>query len=142
MIKAITMTGHLVKDYMVQKKERVDPKDAVITAIELMVENDVGSVLVVDPQDRVVGIFTERDLLRHYLEGQSRFLYLTVGEVMSSPVVHVWPETSLADAMGLMIEKDIRHLPVIDRQGHCVGVLTWKNLLRHFSNLFKEELKR
>jgi CBS domain-containing protein len=132
------MTGHWVKDYMVQKKERVEPKDAVITAIELMVEKDVGSVLVVDQQDRVVGIFTERDLLRHYLEGQSRFLYLTVEEVMSSPVVHVRPETSLAEALDLMTEKDIRHLPVLDRQDHCVGFLTWKNLFRHFSNLIKE----
>jgi CBS domain-containing protein len=92
------MAGHLVKDYMVPKKEKVEPMDAVITAIELMLEKDVGSVLVVDPQDRVVGIFTERDLLRHYMEGQSRFLYMTVEEVMSSPVISVRPETTLSEA--------------------------------------------
>ena len=57
---------------------------------------------------------------------------------MSSPVVHVRPETSLVEALDLMTEKDIRHLPVLDRQDHCVGFLTWKNLFRQFSNLIKE----
>jgi CBS domain-containing protein len=52
------MTGHIVRDLMSPKRELVDPQDAVISAIELMVERDVGSVLVVDRAGRLVGIFT------------------------------------------------------------------------------------
>ncbi len=61
----------LVKDFMAQKKEIVSPDDSVESAIELMVENDAGSVIVEDSDQKVIGIFTERDLLRHYLENQS-----------------------------------------------------------------------
>jgi len=132
------MSVKLVRDYMEMKKEKVDPQDAVISAIELMVERDVGSVLVVDRDDRLVGIFTERDLLRHYLEAQSKFLYLTVEEVMTSPVISVSPTTPLAQALELMSEKDIRHVPVLDREGRVVGYLTWKNLFRVLSDLVKK----
>ncbi|MCU0860976.1 MAG: CBS domain-containing protein [Methanomassiliicoccales archaeon] len=128
----------LVRDYMSQKRERVDPQDAVISAIELMVERDVGSVLVVDKDERLVGIFTERDLLRHYLEAQSKFLYLTVEQVMTSPVLTVPPSMPLSDALALMAEKDVRHLPVVDKQGKVVGYLTWKNLFQRFSAMVRE----
>lgn len=134
----VDMSVPLVRDYMEMKKEKVDPQDAVISAIELMVERDVGSVLVVDRDDRLVGIFTERDLLRHYLEAQSKFLYLTVEEVMTSPVISVSPTTPLAQALELMSEKDIRHVPVLDRDGRVVGYLTWKNLFRVLSDLVKK----
>ena len=74
----------LVKDYMVRKLEVVSPDDSVQSAIELMVENDQGSVIVVDPDDKVVGIFTERDVLRRYLTSQDKFLHLKVSEVMTA----------------------------------------------------------
>ena len=130
--------ARLVKDYMVKKKEMVDPQDAVISAIEIMVENDVGSVLVVDKDEKLVGIFTERDLLRHYLETQSKFLYMTVGEVMSSPVISVTPDMKMSDALDLMAEKDIRHVPVLDEEGRVVGYITWKNLFKQFSKHIKQ----
>ena len=75
----------LVKDYMRKKLEIVSPEDSVLSAIELMVENDQGSVIVVDDNEKVIGIFTERDVLRHYLTNQSKFIHLRVSEVMSSP---------------------------------------------------------
>jgi CBS domain-containing protein len=128
----------LVKDYMMPKREMVDAQDAVISAIELMVENDVGSVLVVDDKDKVIGIFTERDLLRHYLEAQSKFLYMRVGEVMTGPVITVTPDMKMSEALDLMAEKDVRHLPVLDKDGKCIGYLTWKNLFHQFASLVKD----
>jgi CBS domain-containing protein len=79
----------LVKDYMTEKKEIVSPDDSVGSAIELMVDHDQGSVIVVDDKEKVIGIFTERDVLRHYMTNQSKFLHLKVSEVMSSPVITV-----------------------------------------------------
>ncbi len=132
------MTHHLVRDLMAPKREVVDPQDAVISAIEMMVERDVGSVLVVDRSGRLVGIFTERDLLRRYLEAQSKFLYLTVDKVMTSPVVTVSPTTTLDDALDLMTSKNIRHLPVVDKDGKVVGYLTWKILYQRLNGMLRE----
>ncbi len=129
----------LVKDFMVKKRETVEPQDAVLSAIELMVDNDVGSVLVLDEKDHLMGIFTERDLLRHYLESQSKFLFMTVGEVMTHPVVTVHPDMKMSEALDIMAEKDIRHIPVVDKDNKVVGYLTWKNLFRHFSKLMKND---
>lgn len=133
------MTGHIVRDLMSPKREMVDPQDAVISAIELMVEREVGSVLVVDRAGRLVGIFTERDLLRHYLEAQSKFLYLTVDQVMTSPVITVSPTTTLDAALDLMTTKNIRHLPVVDKEGKVVGYVTWKILFQRLSGMLRDD---
>lgn len=117
-----------VKDFMTEKKEIVTPNDSIITAVELMVENDKGSVVVVDEDDKVVGIFTERDLLRHYLMSQSKFLYMSVSEVMSTPPITIGPEDYLTSAFRLMAEKNIRHLPVVDGEMRIVGFLSWKDM--------------
>jgi CBS domain-containing protein len=127
----------MVRDLMSPKREVVDPQDAVISAIELMVERDVGSVLVVDRAGRLVGIFTERDLLRHYLEAQSKFLYLTVDQVMTSPVVTVLSNATLDVALDLMAKKNIRHLPVVDKEGKVVGYLTWKSMFQRLSGMLR-----
>lgn len=127
----------LVKDYMTRKIEVVAPDDSVLSAIELMVEHDQGSVIVIDDNDKVIGIFTERDVLRHYLTNQSKFLHLKVSEVMSSPV-HTVPESmKVSDALGIMNKKNVRRLPVVDADGKMIGFVSWKEL---FTKVPKELL--
>jgi CBS domain-containing protein len=121
----------LVKDYMIRKREIVSPDDSVQSAVELMVENDQGSVIVTDADDKVVGIFTERDVLRRYLTSQDKFLYLKVSEVMSSPVTTVTPDTTIADALALMNKKNVRRLPVVDENGRMIGFISWMELFRN-----------
>ena len=118
----------LVKDYMIQKMEIVSPEDSVLSAIELMVDHDQGSVIVVNDKEKVIGIFTERDVLRRYLTNQSKFLHLKVSEVMSSPVQTV-PETmKVSDALAIMNDKNVRRLPVVDKYGKMIGFVSWKEL--------------
>jgi CBS domain-containing protein len=118
----------LVKDYMIQKMETVTPEDSVLSAIELMVDHDQGSVIVLDEKDRVIGIFTERDVLRHYLTNQSKFLHLKVSEVMSSPVQTVPEDMKVSDALAIMNDKNVRRLPVVDKSGKMIGFVSWKEL--------------
>ena len=118
----------LVKDYMTQKKEIVSPEDSVSSAVELMVDHDQGSVIVVDDKDKVIGIFTERDVLRHFLSKQTKFLHLKVSEVMSAPVTTVTVDTKVSDALNLMNKKNVRRLPVVDKDGKMVGFVSWKEL--------------
>lgn len=117
---------------MSQKKEVVSPDDSVQSAIELMVDHDQGSVIVVDDANHVLGIFTERDVLRHYLTNQSKFLYFNVSEVMSSPVATVSEDTSIKDALEMMTSKNIRRLPVVDAEDRMIGFLSWKELFLKF----------
>ncbi len=118
----------LVKDYMIQKMEIVSPEDSVLSAIELMVDHDQGSVIVLDENDKVIGIFTERDVLRRYMINQSKFLHLKVSEVMSSPVQTVSAEMKVSDALGIMNDKNVRRLPVVDKNGKMIGFVSWKEL--------------
>lgn len=118
----------LVKDYMRVKKEVVAPGDSVQSALQIMVENDQGSVVVLDENEKVVGIFTERDVLRHYLINQSTFMYLNVSEVMSSPVTTVTEDMEVSEALDIMNEKKVRRLPVVDKNGRMIGFLSWREL--------------
>ena len=118
----------LIRDYMIQKIETVSPEDSVLSAIELMVDHDQGSVIVLDDKDKVIGIFTERDVLRHYLTNQSKFLHLKVSEVMSSPVQTVSEDMKVSEALTIMNDKNVRRLPVIDKGGRMIGFVSWKEL--------------
>jgi CBS domain-containing protein len=118
----------LVKDYMIQKMEIVSPEDSVLSAIELMVDHDQGSVIVIDENDKVIGIFTERDVLRHYMTNQSKFLHLKVSEVMSSPVQTVPEDMKVSEALSIMNDKNVRRLPVVSKKGKMIGFVSWKEL--------------
>lgn len=123
----------LVKDYMIQKKEVVTPEDSVISAIELMIENDIGSVIVVDEKtEAVVGIFTERDILRRYMTSRSKFIHLRISEVMTKPVHTVTPETSVSTAVKMMRDHDVARLPVVDEKKRLLGILFWKDVFDAF----------
>ena len=119
----------LVKDFMISKKEVVAPDDSVASAIDLMVENDIGSVIVVGNDQKVIGIFTERDLLRNARTHQSKFFSLNMSEVMSKPVHTVTADTPLSTAIKIMKEKGIGRVPVVNDEGHLVGILFWRDIL-------------
>lgn len=91
----------------------ISPDDTVYAAVTAMVDNNVGSLLVMQG-DGVVGIVTERDYLRKViLQGRSS-RETPVREIMSTRLAFVRPETSLEEAMGVMTEQRCRHLPVMD----------------------------
>ena len=121
-----------VKKYMSIKREVVSPDDSVQSTIELMVDHEQGSVIVIDDAEHVLGIFTERDVLRHYLTHQTKFLYLKVSEVMSAPVATVSEDTPIQEALEMMTSKNIRRLPVVDSEGRMIGFLSWKELFAKF----------
>jgi CBS domain-containing protein len=100
----------------------------VFEAVKLMVDENVGAVLVTH-EGAISGIFTERDYLRRIaVEGRtSRDTH--VHEVMSSPVVVVTPETTVDEAMAIMTDRRIRHVPVVD-SGRVVGVVSIGDLVK------------
>lgn len=98
-------------------------------AIETMAAAQVGSVVVVD-NGLLEGIFTERDvMLRVVLEGRDPRT-TEVEEVMTSPVQTVGLNTTGDEAMRLMIQEHIRHLPLVDEKGHAQAIVSMRTLLQ------------
>jgi CBS domain-containing protein len=107
---------------------KIGASATVYDAIEKMVERNVGSILVTDG-DEVVGIMTERDYLRKIaLQGRTS-RDTQVGEIMTSPLVYVTPQTSVEESMAIMTDRRIRHLPVVDNED-VVGVVSIGDLVK------------
>jgi CBS domain-containing protein len=99
-------------------------KDAtVLLAAQLMNEHRIGAVVVLDRQ-RLVGMFTERDILRRIVADQRDPAATRVEDVMTSEVVCCQLETSVEEARAVMMTRRIRHLPVVDEQGQLLGLIS------------------
>jgi CBS domain-containing protein len=107
----------------------VPPESTVAEAVRLMLARRVGAVVVVDA-NRVVGIFTERDVLKKLALSGRDPEKVPVSELMTTPVETASPQTSPGDALASMLEHHFRHLPVVDSSGRLRGVLSIRNLLQ------------
>ena len=105
----------------------VSPDDPVQVAIARMLEETVGSVGVCEGE-RLVGIFTERDVLRLAGEGPN-FTEVKVGDVMTRQLVTLAPDDDILDAARLMGERKIRHLPVLEGE-NLLGIVGIREVVR------------
>jgi CBS domain-containing protein len=107
---------------------QVSPDDTVMAAIEASLPARVGAVAVME-KGRLVGIFTERDVMlkvvRQRLDPEST----QIRSVMTSPVMTVHPDTSVGEVLRLMLDKHIRHLPVSVDGKAVQGMLSIRNVL-------------
>jgi signal-transduction protein with cAMP-binding, CBS, and nucleotidyltransferase domain len=105
----------------------IDGDSSVLEAVQLMVENNVGSLLVTVDGD-VSGIVTERDYLRRVtLEGRTE--EAPVREIMSSPLVVATAETTVDECMAMMTDRRIRHIPVVEGE-KVVGLVSIGDLVK------------
>ena len=100
----------------------IHPDETVFEALRVMADKDVGSLVVVDG-GAVVGIFSERDYARKVILHGHASRDLKVRAIMTSDLVTVGPDQTLADCMRLMTDNRVRHLPVIEN-GSQVGVIS------------------
>jgi CBS domain-containing protein len=106
----------------------VPPQARVADVIAALVERRIGAVLVCDGES-VVGIVSERDVIRCLLEHKGAVLELTAAQVMTAPVITIRPEDSVVEAMELMTDRRIRHLPVVE-SGHLTGLVSIGDLVK------------
>ena len=98
------------------------PDATVYEAIELMAEKGIGALLVIDGE-QLVGILSERDYARKVILKGKASRQTRVDEIMSHPVYSVRPEFTLQQAMTIMTDKHIRHLPVTVKD-RVVGIIS------------------
>ncbi|PYV35248.1 MAG: hypothetical protein DMG22_02930 [Acidobacteria bacterium] len=88
----------------------------VMDAVELMAEAGVGAVAVVE-KDQLRGIFTERDVMLRVVLKNRNPSQTHLSEVMTSPAQTVTDDMPMEEALNFLLEKHIRHLPIVDREG-------------------------
>jgi len=103
------------------------PQNKTIDALDTMVQNDIGSVLVVD-QGKIVGIITERDIVKEITKSFD-YLERRLSETSKRSVVTVTTSTPLWEAFALLLRNKIRRLPVVEN-GKLIGIVTERDLFK------------
>ena len=107
----------------------VRPSATIFEALQLMAEKNIGAVLVAE-DDRLLGIFSERDYARKVILYGRSSKDTEVRDLMTSHIYHVAPDASVQECMSLMTKHKIRHLPVLD-DGTLVGIITIGDVVKH-----------
>ncbi len=123
-----------VSEVMTRNPIRVSPQTPVDKVARLMEEEKVGSVLVVNKNDELLGIITERMLVLEVLARNRHPSKVKAEEIMWESAVSVPPEMDIDKAAVLLEELEIRYLPVIEK-GKVVGILSVSDLAGLLSNL-------
>ena len=102
----------------------ISPAATVLEATHSMNDQKIGALVVKDGGGHVMGIFTERDVLRRVIAEERSPNAVRVGEVMTRDVVCCPPETDIDEASRIMRDKKVRHLPVCDGDGTLLGLVS------------------
>ena len=106
----------------------IDPYSSVRDAVQRLNEKKIGALVVMDG-DELVGIFSERDLVRLAAQHGAACLDKRVGDVMTNPVYCVRMGTTVDECMNLMTEKQIRHVPVLEGK-EVMGVVSNRDVVQ------------
>ena len=117
----------------------VDVGDPMWKVVDAMKSKNRGAVLVTE-EGRLVGIFTERDLVSRVDHDDALWSHVIVKDVMTPHPTVIRPYESLAEAMRLLIQGRRRHLPVVDDKGTILGLLSIRDLLAYVANRFPEDM--
>ncbi len=120
-----------VRDLVRRKGSRVysvGPDATVVQALQLMADENIGAVLVMSGE-QVAGILSERDCVRKLDLAGKAAASTRVQEIMTSDVLYVEASQSLDECMAIMIDKNIRHLPVYEN-GRLLGVISVRDVLK------------
>ncbi|MDK2372257.1 MAG: CBS domain-containing protein [Candidatus Korarchaeota archaeon] len=117
-----------VEDVMSTPPITVDKETPIEQAAKVMDDNRISSVMVVDKDGKLVGIFTDRDLRFAVAEGKVG-KGLPIHMLMTENPITISPSDLVIDAMKKMRDADIKHLPVVDGEGKPIGMITMRDII-------------
>lgn len=106
----------------------IAPQETAYRALQIMAETNVGALLVMENQ-KVVGIFSERDYARKVILKEKSSKNTSVSELMTREVVYIDADATLEESMALMTAKHIRHLPVLQKD-RLIGLVTLGDVVK------------
>jgi CBS domain-containing protein len=106
------------------------PDQTILEAARLLAENRIGATLVRSPDGTLLGILSERDIVRGMAAHGPGTTSLSATQFMTRDLVTVRPETLVAEALSLMTTRRVRHLPVLDAGGGLVGMVSIGDLVK------------
>ena len=107
----------------------IEAEATVLDAVHAMAKGKVGAVAVME-KGELKGIFTERDLMLRVVQKERNPRETKVRDVMTSPVATTRDKTPAVEAMDLMLERHLRHLPIVGESGQLQGMLSIRGLLQ------------
>lgn len=123
-----------LSEIMTSPVETCRPEEVVRRVARRMTERTIGSMPVVDKDNRLVGMITERDMVGKVVAAESADPgALSAGDIMSRDPLSLPPATYMYEAMAFMTGHRIKHLPVVDR-GELLGMVSLRDLMRYRSN--------
>ena len=138
-----------VREIMSVNVVTITPDEPISDVAKLMNDTDIGAIIIVD-KERPVGVVTESDIVRRVVAEGKDPKTVTASEVMSSPLIHVTPDTPLTEAMRVMARGNIRRVAVL-KKNVLAGIITSRDILRWSPELIdvlveslklKEELRQ
>ena len=132
---AVTLVG----DLSPRPHATVDVGDAMWKVVDAMKTKGRGAVLI-EENGKLVGIFTERDLVSRVDHADALWSHVIVRDVMTPHPTVVRPGDSLAEALRLLVQGKRRHLPIVDDKGKVTGLLSIRDVLSHIASRFPEDM--
>ncbi|MCU0556353.1 MAG: CBS domain-containing protein, partial [Desulfobacterales bacterium] len=130
---------------MTGKVVTISPQALILDAQKMMVDNQIRHLPVVEKDDILVGMITDRDIrsalppgfIKQALrpEELERLAGLTVGEVMSRKLITISPTDTIQDALLIIQQHRVGALPVVDEEHRLKGIISVRDLLRAFINV-------
>lgn len=129
----------ILEDKAISVVWSVPPTTSVIDTLHLLAEKNIGAVVVLD-NEKLVGIFSERDYARKGIIQGRKAKSTPISEVMTPKVFTVDPNTSIQDCMKLLGQKKIRHLPVVEHD-RVVGVISIGDIVNSIMHEQKQHIQ-
>ena len=130
LLESISISNCMTKDI-----KTIKLKEPLFNACKIMKDNRIGCVIVVEESNNTnpVGIITERDII-YNLSSSDTNLHISVNEIMSKPIVTIQETQSLIDALNTMQKNNFRRLPITNKEGKLVGIVTDKDIFKTITN--------
>lgn len=117
----------------------IRPDQTIREAASLMFQHNIGAVVVLDTQERIVGILSERDIVRKAVT-HDRVFDMAVRDVMTADVITAVAQDDLMSVAHTMTEHRFRHLPIVDDQNNLIGIISIGDVLKAQRDQYRGEI--